>query len=586
MTAFRASVREFLSIALPYFRSKDRWRGRGLLGAVIALQLFSVWLDVRFNEWNNTFYNALQDKKLDIFWHQLGIFSMLAAVYILTAVYQLYLSQWLQIRWRGFMTENYLSRWLGGGRHYRMALTGQSADNPDQRISEDTAGFVSDTLSLGVGLLGAIVSLVSFVVILWSISANFPLELFGKSFEIPGYLVWAAILYAGLGTFVTHLVGRQLVPLNFDQQRYEADFRFNLVRIRENGEEIALLAGERREEDGLDRRFGNVIGNWYQIMSRQKKLTFLTSGYAQLAVIFPFVVVSPLYFAGKMQLGDLMQTASAFGQVQGALSFFVTAYASIAAWKAGLNRLAGFERNLSSPRAEATADIDRRPRPMSGLAVETLEVRTPEGTRVISANGLMFSASRASLITGPSGSGKTSLVRAIAGVWPFAEGRIDTPPDGRIMVLPQKAYLPIGSLRDALAYPGSAGDIPDADMRDALAACGLSHLAGILDQGDGHPHLASRLSGGEQQRVAFARAILARPDVLILDEATSALDEASEAALYHLLKERLPDAAVISIGHRSSLAVLHDEMHAVTKEDGDVFVLRSAKASETALTPA
>ena len=338
-------------ITIPYFRSADKWRGGGLLAAVIALQLFSVLLDVLFNKWNNTFYNALQNKDWQTFIWQLGVFSVLATLFIVTAVYQLYLSQWLQIRWRVWMTDHYLGKWLTRSAHYRMRLLGNPADNPDQRIADDIQMFISGTLSIGVGLLGSFVSLVSFVVILWGLSAATPLILFGQSYNIPGYLVWFALGYAIVGTWVTHLVGRPLIRLNFEQQRYEADFRFALVRVRENSEEIALLEGEPAENDRLRDRFSRVVTNWYAIMTRQKKLTFLTAGYSQIAIIFPFVVVSPLYFSGSMELGGLMQTASAFGQVQGALSFFVSAYTAIAGWKAVLDRLSGFENSIGRARA-------------------------------------------------------------------------------------------------------------------------------------------------------------------------------------------------------------------------------------------
>jgi len=339
MANFRSSARNFTSIATPYFRGDDRWPGRILLVSVIALQLFQVWLNVKFNSWYNTFYNALQNKDWNVFIYQLGVFSILAAAFIVTAVYQLYLQQWLQIRWRRWLTKRYLGRWLEQGTHYRMRLKDDQADNPDQRIADDIRQFINSSLDIGIALLGSIVTLVSFVVILWNLSAATPLMIGSKSFEVPGYLVWAALIYAIIGTWVTHLVGRPLVKLNFDQQRYEADFRFSLVRLRENAEQVTLLSGEEAEEGRLRDRFANVVRNWYGIMHRTKRLTFLTAGYNQVAIIFPFLVVSPVYFFGAMTLGGLMQVASAFGQVQSSLSFFVTAYTNIADWKAVLDRL-------------------------------------------------------------------------------------------------------------------------------------------------------------------------------------------------------------------------------------------------------
>jgi putative ATP-binding cassette transporter len=566
LAGFRNSAREFKRIAFPYFRSEDRWAGRVLLLTVIGLQLFQVWLNVRFNAWYKTFYDALQNKDWDTFIWQLGVFSLLAAFYIVSAVYQLYLQQWLQIRWRRWLTNRYLGRWLGGGIHYRMRLKGDSADNPDQRIADDIKQFINNTLDIGISLLGSIVTLVSFVVILWNLSSTFPLVIGSQSFNIPGYLVWAALIYAVIGTWVTHLVGRPLIKLNFDQQRYEADFRFSLVRLRENAEEVTLLAGEPAEKERLLDRFGRVVGNWYGIMQRTKRLTFLTAGYSQVAVIFPFIVVSPLYFAGSMMLGGLMQIASAFGQVQGALSFFVKAYSDIADWKAVLNRLAGFDASMDwakgldteAPRVQLVADGG------TAMAAEELTVSLPDGQEIVHASGLSIGPAERVLVTGPSGSGKTSLFRALGGVWPFGAGTIRIPQGAKLLVLPQRPYLPLGTLRGALAYPGPDDAFSPDEIDEVLDATGLSHLREALDE---TAYWADRLSMGEQQRLSIARALLQKPDWLFLDEATAALDEPAESMLYRLLLERLPDAAIVSIGHRSSLVVFHERFLAL-KPDG------------------
>ena len=557
MAGFRNSTREFARIALPYFRSEDRWAGRVLLATVIALQLFQVWLNVRFNTWYKAFYDSLQNKDWDVFISQLGVFSLLAAVFIVSAVYQLYLQQWLQIRWRRWLTTRYLGRWLGQGTHYRMRLKGDSADNPDQRIADDIRQFINGTLDIGISLLGSIVTLVSFVVILWNLSSGSPLMIGSKSFNIPGYLVWAALIYAVIGTWVTHLVGRPLIRLNFDQQRYEADFRFSLVRLRENAEEVTLLAGERAEEERLLDRFGRVVGNWYGIMQRTKRLTFLTQGYSQVAIIFPFIVVSPLYFAGSMMLGGLMQIASAFGQVQGALSFFVKAYPEIADWKAVLNRLAGFDASIdwarsldsAAPRVEHVSDGG------TALLAEELIVGLPNGEEIVRVSGLVIEPGEHVLVTGPSGSGKTSLFRALGGVWPFGSGIIRVPHGADLLVLPQRSYLPLGTLRGALAYPGPENAFSPAEIDDVLSATGLGALQDRLDE---TAYWADQLSVGEQQRLSIARALLQKPDWLFLDEATSALDERAEEMLYRLLLERLPGTAIVSIGHRSSLVAYHE----------------------------
>ena len=566
MAGFRNSAREFTRIAVPYFRSEDGRAGRILLVAVIALQLFQVWLNVRFNTWYKTFYDALQNKDWDTFIWQLGVFSVLAAFFIVSAVYQIYLQQWLQIRWRRWLTTKYLGRWLGGGIHYRMRLKGDSADNPDQRIADDIKQFINNTLDIGISLLGSIVTLVSFVVILWNLSASTPLVIGSQSFNIPGYLVWAALIYAVLGTWVTHLVGKPLIKLNFDQQRYEADFRFSLVRLRENAEEVTLLSGERAEKERLLDRFGRVVGNWYGIMQRTKRLTFLTAGYSQVAVIFPFIVVSPLYFAGSMMLGGLMQIASAFGQVQGALSFFVKAYSDIADWKAVLNRLAGFDASMDwakgldteAPRVQLVSDGG------TAMAAEELTVSLPTGEEIVHASGLTIGPAERVLVTGPSGSGKTSLFRALGGVWPFGAGTIRIPQGAKLLVLPQRSYLPLGTLRGALAYPGPDDAFTPDEIDEVLDATGLSHLREALDE---TAYWADRLSMGEQQRLSIARALLQKPDWLFLDEATAALDEPAEGMLYRLMLERLPDAAIVSIGHRSSLVVFHERFLAL-KPDG------------------
>jgi putative ATP-binding cassette transporter len=566
-------------IANPYFRSEDRWPGRILLAAVIAIELAIVGLTVLLNTWNNVFYNALQDRDWDVFVHQLLYFCVLAGAFILLAVYQLYLNQWLEIRWRRWLTNAYLDQWMHGANHYRMQLLGDAADNPDQRIAEDIRMFIELTLSIGLQLLNSCVTLFSFMIILWSLSQAAPLHLFGARYDIPGYLLWAALIYAIVGTAITHLIGRPLTALNYQQQRYEADFRFNLVRVRENSEQVALLDGEAAERDRLSMRFGSVVGNWLAIMTRTKKLTFFTAGYSQASVVFPYIMVSPAYFAGAVQLGGLMQTANAFSRVQDALSVFITVYRSLAEWRAVIERLNGFDQSIAAARAVATNPpvIGVTTGEAAAVAFKDLAVRLPNGVALVNVADVAIGIGEHVLVSGPSGAGKSTLFRALSGVWPFGEGTIEVPKDARVMILPQRPYFPIAPLAAAVAYPAEPGDYDTSHVADLIAAVGLPSLAERIEE---EAHWNRILSLGEQQRLGIARAILQAPDYLFLDEATASLDEPAEATLYKLLAQRLSRAAIVSIGHRSTLAAFHKRRLALTRE-GDAYALR-----EASLTPA
>ncbi|MGY8680220.1 ABC transporter ATP-binding protein/permease [Bradyrhizobium sp. UFLA05-153] len=577
MKNIRATLATVWRIAMPYFRSEDKWAGRGLLAAVIAIELALVAIDVLVNQWQNRFYSALQAYDLDTFVREIWIFIGLASAFVALAVYQLYLNQWLQIRWRQWLTRHYLGEWLEGATHYRMQLKGDAADNPDQRITEDVKTFVEQTLSIGIGLLSSIVTLFSFVIILWGLSNAAPLHISGLDFAIPGYLVWGALVYAILGTALTHWIGMPLVNLNFEQQRYEADFRFNLVRVRENSEQIALLKGESAERGRLLHRFGFVVGNWYAIMSRTKRLTAFTASYQQAAVIFPYVLVAPAYFAKKIQLGDMMQTGSAFSSVQRALSFFVTTYRSLAEWRAVVARLDGFEMSVSSaahlPVHEPTIGVT----PSTGseaIALEQLLVKLPNGKPLVAANAFAIQHPERVLVTGPSGSGKSTLFRAIAGIWPFGTGKIAIPGKSSLMMLPQRPYFPIGPLGDAVIYPAEHGTIAPDKIKEALRAVGMPRLSEQLDE---EAHWNRTLSLGEQQRLGVARALLHAPDYLFLDEATASLDEPSEALLYRLMEERLPSTTIVSIGHRSTLDAFHTRNVRLV-QDGEIHVLGGAGA--------
>jgi putative ATP-binding cassette transporter len=570
----RSTLAAVWRIAAPYFYSEDKWAGRGLLAAVIAIELAVVFLTVLFNRWNNVFYNALQERNQAVFTYQIGYFCVLAAFWIGLKVYQLYLNQWLQIRWRRWMTDRYLGSWLHDANHYRMQLLGDAADNPDQRIAEDTQRFVEQTLSLGIGLLSAVVTLVSFVFILWGLSNEAPLHLFGKDIAIPGYLVWGALIYAVLGTTLTHLIGWPLVGLNFQQQRYEADFRFNLVRARENAEQIALLHGEPVERTRLLSRFGFVVENWLGIMQRTKKLTAFTATYSQASVIFPYVLVAPAYFAEKVQLGGMMQTASAFSSVQDSLSFFITSYRTLAEWQSVVARLSGFETAIENAAALMTKEniIHIASDGKGTIDLDKLLVSLPNGTPLVTADGFSIRSGERTLLTGPSGSGKSTLFRAIAGIWPFGAGSIAIPSQATLMMLPQRPYFPVGTLKAAIVYPAEPSAFSPEQVGETLGAVGLPKLALRLDE---DAHWNRTLSLGEQQRLGIARALLHKPQYLFLDEATASLDEPSEAALYDLIKDRLAATTIVSIGHRSTLEAFHQRGVTLAR-DGDRFALRDA----------
>ena len=535
----------------PYFASERRWQAIGLLASVVALNLVTVYVDVLLNDFQRDFYNAMENKDYAEFNRQLWRFSMLAFAFILVAVYKFYLTQLFELRWRTWLTEQYIDGWLSQRAYYRLELGGHATDNPDQRIAEDIRLFTEYTVSLTMGLLNSVVTLASFVAILWVVSGPLSLTVFGSEVTIPGYMVWVALLYAIAGSVLSHLIGRRLIPLNFAQQRFEADFRYGLIRVREHAESVALYRGEPAERSGLVARFGQVVSNYWALVLAQKRLIWAQSFYGQLAVIFPFVVAAPRYFNGPLKLGDVMQIANAFGQVQGSLSWFVSAYASLATWKATTDRLLTFDDAL----AEMRADGDRLLHAQRGPAPALHGVRldTPRGTPIVAAADLSVAPGERLLVTGPSGSGKSTLFRALAGIWPYGSGRVEQP-EGGVLFLPQKPYLPIGTLRVTVSYPAPADAFDDARISAALRDARLPQLADRLDESAAWDR---RMSPGEQQRLAFARALLNAPRWLFLDEATAALDEATGTALYALLLERLPEAAVISIAHDGSVAAFH-----------------------------
>lgn len=517
-----------------------------MLLVVLGLSLFSVAVSVWFNSWNRDFYNALEKKDYDAFTHLLMYFSVIAVVAIVTGVFTSYLQQMLTIRWRRWLTETYFAKWLSEKNYYHLEYGGYT-DNPDQRISEDLNAFTSSTLSLGLGFISNLVSLVSFSVILWGVSGS--IEVWGIT--IPGYMFWAALVYAVLGSWLTHLIGRKLIGLSNRQQRFEADLRFSLVRVRENAESIALFNGEPNEHQQLSARFGRVWSNFWSIMQLKKRLNFFTSGYSQIAIIFPFVVAAPRYFSGQIELGVLMQVASAFGSVQGSLSWFVDAYTVLASWRATCDRLLSFGEAMEENEGRNTGiELQRQG---GNLQMSNLSLDLADGRHLLDGANLTVAQGERLMLSGRSGSGKSTLLRAMGNLWPNGHGNIRLPAE-RYLFLPQKPYLPIGTLRGVLSYPQEEGAYPAQRYAQVLETCRLAHLIPRLDEAN---HWQRMLSPGEQQRLAFARALLFEPQWLYMDEATSAMDEEDEAVLYQALIDELPGLSIVSVGHRSSLKRFH-----------------------------
>ena len=574
-TSIRHTASSAWTLTRPYFVSEQRWVACGLLAAVVALNLAFVYLAVLFNQWNQVFYDSLQEKNSAVFWAQLWRFCYLAFAYIVIAVYKFYLTQLLEIRWRAWLTQQFLTRWLSDQAFYVMELArfgpakGTQSDNPDQRIQEDIGQFTAQTLGLAMGLLHAVVTLASFVGILWALSGDFGFTLGGSEYAIPGFMVWMALLYCGVGSVLTHYIGRSQIALNFQQQRLEADFRHHLVRVREYSESIALDGGADNENQRLRGRFDGVLGNFMRLLRAQKNLVWFTSFFGQAAVVFPFVVAAPRFFSGAIKLGDLMQISSAFGEVQGAMSWFVDSYSTLASWRATTDRLTGFSSSLSS----ITGGTRVQPLPAVGVHADGVRVCLPDGSLLLAADGVRALAGERVLLQGPSGSGKSSLFRTLAGIWPFASGTVQRSPDA--MFIPQRPYFPNGALREALAYPELPTRYSDAQLQQALADAQLPALIGELDR---QAAWGQTLSGGEQQRLAIARVLLKRPAWVFADEATSALDDAAQAAVYGKLvamtSER--DGGMVSIAHRDGLAAFHTRAWTLEPaKEGAGFVLRS-----------
>ncbi len=572
---FSAFAKRVWALSAPYFRSDEKWKARVLLAAIVLLNLASVYMLVLLNDWNRVFYDALQNKDQAVFWQQLGRFTYLAFGLIVIAVYKFYLTQLLELRWRAWMTDDYLKRWLSDHAFYSLELArfsgkpGATSDNPDQRIQEDINLFTTYTISLSMGLLNAVVTLLSFVGILWGLSGNFSFTLAGSSYSIPGFMVWMALLYCTAGSLITHFIGRPQIKLNFEQQRYEANFRHHMVRVREYSESIALDKGAQVERSHLDARFASVLTNYLALIKKQKNLIWFTSFFGQAAIIFPFLVAAPRFFSGAIQLGELIQISSAFGRVQDALSWFVDNYPNLAAWRATTDRLTSFEDNLvatshinRAQQASKTIADKNQPVASNALTVHNLSIQLPNGQVLVDGAELHAASGDMVLLKGPSGSGKSTLFRAFAGIWPFSKGQTHLPTGS--MFIPQRPYFPDGPLRDALAYPQPASTYSDDIMQQALTDALLPGLCSRLDDTDAW---SQKLSGGEQQRLAIARVLLKKPQWIFADEATAALDEVAEKTLYEKLQAhvRSVKGGMVSIAHRPTVAAFHNRQWTLEK---------------------
>lgn len=562
------------ALSLPYFQSKDKWRARSLLAACVGLNLGMVYLMVLFNDWNRVFYDALQNRDAEVFWQQLGVFGILATCYIVVAVYKFYLTQLLELGWRAWMTRDYLQRWFSHHVFYRLELQAQNGtDNPDQRIQEDVQQFTADTVSLSLGLLDASVTLLSFIGILWMLSGGFSFELGGASYNIPGFMVWMALFYALSGSLLGHWIGRSMASLNFQQQRLEADFRHHLMRVREYSEAIALDRGADVERASLQTRFAKVIDNFMRLLRVQKRYTWFSSGYGQAAVVFPMLVASPRYFSGAIQLGELMQISSAFGQVQESLSWFITNYSRLASWQATTLRLTSFQdqmQAIEATRTTQTIDVqenlpaidanipDLGIPGLNQLTTPSLTISLPNRVVLLDQVNFQMKAGDRVLIRGPSGCGKSTLLRVFAGIWPYVQPPVHIAlPEGAVF-MPQRPYFPQGKLRDALTYPQTRSQHSDTALQQALIDVHLPHLIDKLDE---EGNWTQQLSGGEQQRLSMARVFLKQARWVFADEATSALDEALEQAMYEKLLAMVNanNGALVSVAHRPSVAAFHNQ---------------------------
>lgn len=557
-----------------YWCSEEKKKAFFLLFAIICLTIASVYMMVLLNEWNNSFYSALQNYEKNEVFKQLLRFCGLAFLFIIFGVYSFYLQFVLIINWRKWLTNKYIEAWLENKTYYRMQIFGKDMDNPDQRISEDVKLFVQYTLEFGIGILRAVLVLASFVIILFRLSGPLEFTAAGINWNIPGYLVWMAVLYSAGGTYLTYKVGHKLVQMNFIQQKYEADFRFSMMRMRENAESVAFYNGEKHEEVVFKDRFKTLLDNFWLIIKKRKDLVWLNNWYTQIAIIFPLVVCMPRFLDKEITLGGLMQVASAFTRVQSSLSFFVDTYAIIAQWQSVVARLTQFSRRMKlAHEANAQENLEKSLSENDIIARE-ITLSLPDGEILLNKVDFTLEHGKNVLIKGVSGSGKSTTLRAMAGLWPYVEGFLTMPKKENQMFIPQKPYLPLGTLRDALLYPGLIR-LSDEELKKIMDDCSIGYLYEKLNVEADWSHM---LSIGEQQRLAFVRALIYKPQWLFLDEASAALDEATEDKVYRLLKATAPQTTLVSVGHRSTLNKFHETVLYIDKKEKSMTVKHDNKA--------
>ena len=551
----RETVGAFFKIAMPYWRSKESFAGRLQFIGILLFTSGTIFLAKQFNDWYKEFWDNVQNYNMDGFYGGLYLFLFLATLHVCNEVYKSYVISALSIRWRRWLTTHYTERYLNESTYYRLQLTDQKTDNPDQRIAEDLSSFVTLTIGSVVRMITSTAMLVTFSIILWGLSSRVENVTVGDfTFSLPdGYLFYLALIYAVCGTVITFIIGKPLALLHFRQQRFEADYRYSLIRLRENAEAVALYKGEKEESTRLNSYFGDVVKNYIYLINRTKSLEFFTFGCDQLAVIFPILVASPLYFAKIITIGSLMQINSAFSRVYSSLSVIMSLFPELATWKAVIDRLALFEKSMKKSLQLSKPDVRYE---AESVRIDNLSITKPNGTALISNLNLQLKNGDRLLIKGPSGVGKSTLLRAVAGIWPYSSGSVTLPESKKVLFLSQKPYMPMGTLAQTICYP-SAEFSDEKYLASLLEKVGLEHLVPHLNTED---QWGLVLSLGEQQRIAFLRAIINRPDVIFMDEVTSAMDEPNESKLYAMLKDELKDSIMISVGHRSTLENMHNRI--------------------------